>query len=105
MEEERQEDEGKIASMSLLSAIQTKVGEQTYGLMYVETEVEGKKLEVTMDTGAELCIWQRNLPMRFVFLTQRKKVLSKELTLRAYRSMELLVTPTYKLGHRKVRST
>ena len=39
--------------MSLLSAIQTK-GEQTDGRMYIETEVEGKKLEATVDTGADM---------------------------------------------------
>jgi len=52
MEEERQEEEGKMASMLLLSGIQTKVGEQTDGCMYVETEVKGKKLEATVDIGA-----------------------------------------------------
>jgi len=46
MEDERQEEEGRIASMSLLSAIHTKVGEQPGGRMYVETEVGGKKLQV-----------------------------------------------------------
>jgi len=60
MEEERQEEEGKIASMSLLSAIQTKV-EQTGGRMYIETEVEGKKLEATVDTGADTVYMAKEL--------------------------------------------
>ena len=44
MEEERQEEERRIAAMSLLSVVQTKVEEQPSGRMYVETEVERKKL-------------------------------------------------------------
>jgi len=45
MEEERQEEEEeRIALTTLLSAIQTKVGEQSGGHMYVEIEVSGKKL-------------------------------------------------------------
>jgi len=61
MEEERQEEEGKIASMSLLSAIQTKVGEQLIGRMYVETEVGGKKLQTTVDTGADTVYMAKEL--------------------------------------------
>jgi len=41
MEEERQEEEERIASMTLLSAIQ-KIGEQSSGRMYVKTKVRGK---------------------------------------------------------------
>jgi len=51
MEEERQEEEGKIASISPLSAIQTKVDEQSGGHMYVEIEVGGKKLQAKVDTA------------------------------------------------------
>jgi len=61
MEEERQEEEGNIASMSLLSAIQTKVGEQTGRRMYVETKVEGKKLEATVDTRADTVYMAKEL--------------------------------------------
>ena len=74
--------------------------------MYVETEVGGKKLEATVDIGGGHWVYgQRSLLMKFAFLTTRRKAMSKELTLRAYRSMELLVTSTYKLGHGKIRST
>ena len=68
MEEERQEEEGGIASMSLLSAIQTKMGKKLGGHMYVEIEVEGKKFQAMVDTGVDIVYWQRSLPMRFVFL-------------------------------------
>ena len=61
MDEERQEEEGRIASMSLLSAIQTKVGEQAGGRMYVETEVGGKKLQATVDTGADTVYMAKEL--------------------------------------------
>jgi len=44
MEEGTQEEEGRVASITLISAIQAKVGEQTDDRIYVETEVEGKKL-------------------------------------------------------------
>ena len=44
VEEERQEEEKHTASISLLSAIQTKVGEQLGGCMCVGTEGSGKKL-------------------------------------------------------------
>jgi len=50
MEEEKQEEKGKIASMSLLSSIQTKVREQLGGRMYVETKVRGKKIQAMTDT-------------------------------------------------------
>jgi len=39
--------------MLLLSAIQCKVGEQAGGYMYVETKVGGKKLQATVDAGAD----------------------------------------------------
>jgi len=61
MEDERQEAEGKIASISLLSAIQTKVGEQTDGRMYIETEVEGKKLEAMVDTEPDTIYMAKEL--------------------------------------------
>jgi len=61
MEEERQEEEERIASMSLLSAIRTKVGEPPSGRMYAETEVGGKKLQVIVDTGANTVYMAREL--------------------------------------------
>lgn len=43
--------------MSLLSTIQTTVGEEPSVRMYLETEVGAKKLQVTTDTGANtLCM-------------------------------------------------
>jgi len=53
MEEERHEEEKHIASILLLSSIQSKAGEPASGRMYVKTEVGGKKLQATMDTGAD----------------------------------------------------
>jgi len=50
MEEERHEKETNIASTSLLSAIQSKLGEQADDCMYVETKFSGKKLQATVDT-------------------------------------------------------
>jgi len=61
MEEERQEEEGRIASMSLLNATRTQVGEQPSGRMYVETEVGGKKLQATVDTGADTVYMAKEL--------------------------------------------
>ena len=55
-EEERQEEEGRIASMSLLSAIQTKVGEQLGGRMYVETEVKREETPSYGGHGSGHCI-------------------------------------------------
>jgi len=45
-----QEKEKKIPSMPPLSALQKKVEGQPIKLMYVETEVIGKKVQPTMDT-------------------------------------------------------
>jgi len=56
MEEERQEEEQRIASTTLLSTIQAKMGEQIGGRIYVKTEVEGKKLQTTVDTGVDISI-------------------------------------------------
>jgi len=53
MEDEKQEGEKKIVSISLISVVQTKVGEQFGGRMYVEIEVEVNKFQVTMNTGAD----------------------------------------------------
>ena len=53
MEEDRQEEEKKIALMTLLCAICTRVGEQHSGCIYVETEVAGKKVQATVNTGAD----------------------------------------------------
>ena len=47
--------------MLLLSAIQTKVEEQLGGRMYVETEVGGKKLQATVDTGADIVYMAKEL--------------------------------------------
>lgn len=58
MEEETQEEEKEIASTTLLSAIQTKVGEQSSGRMYVEIEVRGKKIQ---DTGADTVYMMKKL--------------------------------------------
>jgi len=52
MEEKRHEKETSIALISLLSVIQSKVGEQVSNRMYVETKVGGKKLQATVDTRA-----------------------------------------------------
>ena len=73
MEEKPQEEEGKIVSMSLLSAIQTKVGEQTGGRMYVKTEVEGKKLEATVDTGADTVYMAKELADEMRLLYKKEK--------------------------------
>jgi len=43
IEEKRQEEEAMIAPMMLLSGIQTTLGEQPSGCIYVETKVWGKK--------------------------------------------------------------
>lgn len=58
MEEETQEEEKEIASTTLLSAIQTKVGEQSSGRMYVEIEVRVKKIQ---DTGADTMYMTKKL--------------------------------------------
>ena len=50
MKEERYEEETSIASILLLSAIQSKVGKEVGGCMYVKTEVRGKKLQAIMNT-------------------------------------------------------
>jgi len=47
MKDERHEEEKRIAPMSLLSAIQSEMGERVGGRMYVETEVGGNKLRWT----------------------------------------------------------
>jgi len=52
MKEERHEEETSITSISLLSAIQSKVGDQASGCMYVETKVGGKNFQATADIGA-----------------------------------------------------
>jgi len=52
MEKERREEETSTASISFLSAIQSKVGEQAGSRMYVQTEVGGKKLQAVVDTRA-----------------------------------------------------
>jgi len=39
--------------MTLRSFIQTKVGEQLGGRIYVETKVKGKKLQVTVVSGVD----------------------------------------------------
>jgi len=44
MEKERHEEEISITSISLLSAIQSKLEEPVSSCIYVETEVRGKKL-------------------------------------------------------------
>jgi len=66
-------------------------------------KVRSSKLQLIQERT--WCRWQRNLPMKFAFLTKRKKAMSNELMLRAYQSMELHVMLTYKLGHGKVRLT
>jgi len=48
MEEEMQEKEGRVASVTLLSVIQAKAGEQTNGRIYIQTKVGGKKLQATL---------------------------------------------------------
>jgi len=92
MEEERQEEEGRIASMSLLNAIQTKVGEQSSSRMYVETKVRGKKLQATVETGADTVYMAKELADKIHL--PYKKEMSKEVTRRAYPSMESHVVPT-----------
>jgi len=53
MEEERHEEEISIASISPLSATQSKVGEEAGSRMYVDTVVSNKKLQATVDMGAD----------------------------------------------------
>ena len=52
MEEERHGEEKDIASMSLLSAIQSKEEEPAGGCVHVETEVGGNKLQATGGHGS-----------------------------------------------------
>jgi len=59
--------------MSLLSAIQTKVGEQPGGRMYVETEVGGKKLQATVDTGADTIYMAKELADEIPLLSKKKR--------------------------------
>jgi len=105
MEEERQDEEGRIASMSLLSAIQTKVGEQLGGRMYVETEVGGKKLQATVDTRADTVYVAKELADE-IHLPYKKEggLCQKESTRRACPSMKSHRVRTSKLDHEKVRS-
>ena len=44
MEEKKHEEETNVASISLQSTMQSKVGEKAGSRMYVETKVRGKKL-------------------------------------------------------------
>jgi len=53
MDEERHEEEISIASILLLSATQSKVGEQAGSRMYVDTGSGGKKLQATVDMGVD----------------------------------------------------
>jgi len=56
MEQEGQEEERRIASMSLISAIQTKMMEHYSGCIYVETEVRGKNLQATKELTDEISL-------------------------------------------------
>ena len=49
MEEDGQEEEKKIVSMALLGFIQTNVGEQPNGRMYLKPEVTGKRVQATQE--------------------------------------------------------
>ena len=53
MEEKRQEEETSVASISILSATQSNVGEQAGSRMCVDTEVGDQKLQATVDMGAD----------------------------------------------------
>ena len=59
--------------MSLLSAIQTKVGEQIGGCMYVKTEVEGNKLEATVDTGADTVYLEKEFVDKILIPYKKEK--------------------------------
>lgn len=61
MEEERRDEEKKIASMQLLNAIQAKVEEQPRGRMFVETEIGGKTFKALVDTGADTVYMAKEL--------------------------------------------
>jgi len=84
MEEEKQEKEGRIALMSLLSVIQIKVGEKIGGCMNVKTELELRNSKPQWIEEEALYIWKRSLMMRFAFLTQRKRTKLRESTQKAY---------------------
>eukprot|EP00257_Ricinus_communis_P019332 XP_015578290.1 uncharacterized protein LOC107261709 [Ricinus communis] len=53
-EEERQEEERRLASLRLLNAIQAKVEQKPRGLMYVETNIGGRSIQAMVDTGADM---------------------------------------------------
>ena len=91
--------------MSLLNTIQTKVREQPSGQVYVESEVGGTKLQVTVDMERTPYAWPKSLPFRSAFRTRKKGATSRESTRRACQSMELLVVQTSKLDHGEVKKT
>ncbi|XP_048231260.1 uncharacterized protein LOC125370291 [Ricinus communis] len=52
-EEERQEEERRLASLRLLNAIQAKVEQKPRGRMYVETNIGGRSIQAMVDTRAD----------------------------------------------------
>jgi len=72
--------------------------------MYVETEVGGKKLQATVDTGADTVYMAKELADEIHLPYKRKGAMLKESMRRVYPSMELREVQTFRLDHRKVRS-
>lgn len=105
MEDEKQEGEKKIVSISLISVVQTKVGEQFGGRMYVEIEVEVNKFQVTMNTGADNVYIAKELVEEINLPYKKERATWKELIQRVFQFMGLLEVLTFELGHGEVRST
>ena len=79
MEEERREGKTSITSISLLSAIQSKVEEQASGHMFVETDVGGKKLQVMVDTGADNVHMVKELADKISTPYEKENAMGREL--------------------------
>jgi len=50
---EEEKEKKKIASLKLLNVVRAKVEKQPRGRMYVETLINGKPLQILLDTGAD----------------------------------------------------
>lgn len=57
----KEQEEKKIASLKLLNAIHATVEKQPRGRMYVETRINGKPLQALLDTGADTVYMAKEL--------------------------------------------
>ena len=81
------------------------MGEQTGGCIYIETEVEGKKLEAMVDTGANTVSMEKELAAAICLPYKKEKGHVKGVNTKSLLIHGAARDANRQIGHGKVRST